>query len=41
MKPKPKPPTHGGKRANAGREHTGKTTVSSNYLQAIQEHLYA
>ena len=28
MKPKPKPPTHGGKRANAGRKPTGKNTVS-------------
>ena len=28
MKPKPKPPTHGGNRPGAGRKATGKTTVS-------------
>jgi len=33
---KPKPPTHGGKRANAGRKATGATTVSRSVSMPVR-----
>jgi hypothetical protein len=33
---KPKPPAHGGKRANAGRKSTGATTVSRSVSMPVR-----